>query len=546
MSKPLQVGDFVRHEPCSECGSSDGKAVYSNGTAFCFACGKYFAENGATPVRLQQSKAGSVLVPASTFMDLKKRGLSEEICRKFRYHIGKVGGKLCQIADYHTGGRVTAQHLRFADKTFSWRGDAKNLELFGQHLWAEGGKKLIITEGEIDCLSIAMCYNWPVVSLPNGAQSCEKYIKANMLFISSFSEIVLAFDNDDPGNEAVEKAMELLPVGKVKRMTFLEYKDANELFLAKGKPALVSRIYEAKQIRPDGIINGNELWEELIKPNVPGFDIPYPKMCSMLDGLKKKKLILFTAGSGIGKSTLVNEIGYYLGQEHGCKIGVMALEESVKEAAERYLSIKLNTRLSRSKTKVSQQQLREAYETTVGSGRYVFYNHWGSQNIDNLLGKIRYMALADGIDFLILDHISIVVSGLDDTGVDGGERKMIDKLMTKLRSLIEETGIGVLAIVHLKRPPGQRKSFNEGGTVSLTDLRGSGSLEQLSDVVVAMERDQQSEDENQKNESQIRVLKNRGVGLTGLADRLIYDQDTGRLCVAGEEPFMKTGDNSDF
>jgi twinkle protein len=456
-------------------------------------------------------------------------------------------GQPCQVADYLSKGKVVAQHVRFPDKTFTWRGKASmgSLELFGQSLWAEGGKRLVITEGEIDCMSIAMVYSWPVVSLPSGTGSVEKALKANMLFIASFNEIILAFDDDEPGNEAVEKAMLLLPVGKVKRMTYGGYKDANELFRAKGKSELVSRIYEAKQIRPDGIVNGKDLWEEIIKPTNKGYALPYPKLSAMLNGISKKKLYLFTAGSGIGKSTLVNEIAYWLGQEHGCKIGIMALEESTKEAAERYLSIRLNTRLSINKDKVSLDKLKEAYEATVGNGRYVFYNHWGSQNIDTLLSKIRFMAVAEGIDFLVLDHISIVVSGLDDN-TEGGERKLIDKLMTKLRSLIEETHIGVLAIAHLKRPPGSRKSFNEGGTVSLTDLRGSGALEQLSDAVIAMERDQQIEDEASKNESRLRTLKNRGVGLTGIADTLVYNEHTGRLHLKGEEPYMRVEDNDDF
>ena len=547
--KNSKGGDFVRHEPCEKCGSSDGKAVYSNGTAFCFACETYFRGEGedSKPVKTPHATLNKFLIPATNFMALSKRGISEDVCRKFRYHIGKVKGKPCHVADYLQKGKPVAQHIRFADKSFAWRGKAKtdSLELFGQSLWAEGGKRLVITEGEIDCMSIAMVYNWPVVSLPSGSQSVEKALKANMLFVASFHEIILAFDDDDPGNEAVEKAITLLPVGKVKRMTYGGYKDANDLFLAKGKAALVSRIYEAKQVRPDGIISGKDLWEEIIKPNNPGYELPYPKLSSMLDGLSKKKLYLFTAGSGIGKSTLVNELAYYLGQEHGCKIGVMALEESVKEAAERYLSIKLNTRLSRGRDHVGMDKLKKAYEATVGSGRYVFYNHWGSQSIDTLLSKVRFMAVAEGVDFLVLDHISIVVSGLDDSS-DGGERKLIDKLMTKLRSLIEETGLGVLAIVHLKRPPGSRKSFNEGGTVSLTDLRGSGSLEQLSDAVIAMERDQQSDEEVQKNESRLRVLKNRGVGLTGPADSLVYNDQTGRLHIKGEEPFMKVGDNDDF
>jgi twinkle protein len=97
------------------------------------------------------------------------------------------------------------------------------------------------------------------------------------------------------------------------------------------------------------------------------------------------------------------------------------------------------------------------------------------------------MATVCKVDFIVLDHISIVTSGIESSSE--GERKDIDILMTRLRSLIEETGIGIVAIVHLKRVNG--KNFNEGAQVSLSDLRGSGSLEQLSDNVIALERNQQ-------------------------------------------------------
>ena len=83
----------------------------------------------------------------------------------------------------------------------------------------------------------------------------------------------------------------------------------------------------------------------------------------------------------------------------------------------------------------------------------------------------------------------------------------------------------MLAVVHLKRPD-KGKSYNEGRPVSLTDLRGSGSLEQVSDVVVSLERDQQGDE---PDEATIRVLKNRPLGITGLAGTVRYDRETGRL-----------------
>jgi len=243
----------------------------------------------------------------------------------------------------------------------------------------------------------------------------------------------------------------------------------------------------------------------------------------MTAGIRKGELWLFTAGSGVGKSTMVNEIGYHLFRTHDQTIGVIALEESVKRAAERYVSMELNKPVHLTREGVSEEDLQGAFNQVLGSGKFWFYDHFGSSEVDNILAKIRYMIVGLGVDFLILDHISIIVSGLEET--EESERKTIDRLMTNLRKLVQETGAGILAVVHLKRPD-KGKGYNEGRSVSLVDLRGSAALEQLSDVVIALERDQQGD---APNVSQVRVLKNRPVGLTGLADILLYNPKYGRL-----------------
>lgn len=150
-----------------------------------------------------------------------------------------------------------------------------------------------------------------------------------------------------------------------------------------------------------------------------------------------------------------------------------------------------------------------------------FYDHFGSLESERLLSKIRYMRQVLKVNFVILDHISIVISGQQSSSE--GERRDIDVLLTKLRSLIQETGLGVIAIVHLRQPDG--KPHEEGGRVTLRDLRGSGSLKQLSDVVWALERDQQSDKPNQ---SLIRILKDRNDGQLGPADTVEYNVQ-GRL-----------------
>ena len=179
---------------------------------------------------------------------------------------------------------------------------------------------------------------------------------------------------------------------------------------------------------------------------------------------------------------------------------------------------------------VSKEELRSAFDATLGTGRVFMYDHWGSTESDNLLNKIRYLARGCGCKYVILDHISIVVSGMDG----GDERRTIDTLMTNLRSLAEELNIGLVVVSHLRRPSGD-KGHEEGVTTSLSQLRGSAAIGQLSDIVIGLERNQQ--DPENSDVTTLRVLKNRWSGVTGVAGTLVYDRDTGRMTEEEPNPF---------
>jgi twinkle protein len=90
-----------------------------------------------------------------------------------------------------------------------------------------------------------------------------------------------------------------------------------------------------------------------------------------------------------------------------------------------------------------------------------------------------------------------------------------------------ELDIHLCAVAHSRRQ--STKPLEEGGTTSLSDLRGTAGLGQLSNIVMGLERDGQAEDERTRNTTLVRVLKNRFSGITGPTSRLYYDQFTGRL-----------------
>jgi twinkle protein len=159
------------------------------------------------------------------------------------------------------------------------------------------------------------------------------------------------------------------------------------------------------------------------------------------------------------------------------------------------------------------------------ASKVFFYDHWGSLDGENLFQRIRYLVHACGVQWIVLDHLSIMVSGDEE----GDERRKIDNLMTKLRSLVEELPVGMILVSHLKRPDG--RPLEEGGQTHLGLLRGSASIGQLSDIVIGQERDQQ--DEERGNITLLRILKNRFCGDTGVAGELEYNRETGRLLPLG-------------
>jgi twinkle protein len=219
-------------------------------------------------------------------------------------------------------------------------------------------------------------------------------------------------------------------------------------------------------------------------------------------------------------------------------IGILALEESIKHTAWNIMSVEASSRLYIKEVRegYDSKQLKEWQDATLGSGRIFAFDHFGSINNEEILARIRYMAQALDTKWIFLDHLSILVSGQEDTD----ERKSIDILMTKLRSLVEQTGICLLLVSHLRRPSGDR-GHEDGKEISLSHLRGSASIGHLSDSVIALERNQQNDDPILSNTTTIRILKNRYTGETGVSTYLFYNRSTGRMTEINN-PF-DVGDN---
>lgn len=473
-------------------------------------------------------KKGKSLIPFDRYEDLVKRSITQETCERFGYFVSESEeGQKIHVAPYRdASGRVVGQKIRSrkdGKKHFYTTGDFSDVVLFGQHLWKNGGgKRIVVTEGEIDALSVSQIMpTWPVVSLPNGAQSARKAISKSIEFLETYDQVVLLFDMDEPGQKAARDCVDLLSPGKCAIAT-LPLKDANEMLKEGRVKELNSAIWEAQVARPDGVINCSELWEEVSKPIVMGNPYPWEGINKMTFGMRGREIITLTAGSGIGKSAVCAEVAYDLAIQQKEPIGYVALEEGKARTGLRFMAIHVNKPIHLPGFEITVDERRSAFDQTLGLGRIWTYDHFGSTESDNLLSKLRYLVKACGVKWLVLDHLSIVVSSQEEDD----ERKAIDRTMTRLRMFTEETGVGLILVSHLKRPEG--RGHEEGAATSLAQLRGSAAIAQLSDIVIGLERNQQDEEKN-RNVLTVRVLKNRYAGITGVACQLRYDPDTGRL-----------------
>jgi len=515
--------EFLYHSPCENCGSSDANAVYSDGHAHCFSCQKTTQGQSTT---METNTQKEIKFIKGEILPLNKRHITLDTAKKYNYEVGAYFGRPCHIANYYNDSKeLVAQKLRYPSKEFQWLGNPKEAGLFGQETCKGKGKYITVTEGEIDALTMSQIQDnnrWDVVSIKTGAAGAKKDIQKSLDFLEGYENVIFMFDQDEHGQKAALECSKILTPNKAK-IASLPLKDANEMLLADKAEQLKQCMWNAKPYRPDGIVLGSEIFDEIMKEDVM-VTAQYPFKCLNIKthGLRKGELTTITAGTGVGKSSFCRHVALDL-LKQGFGVGYIALEESIKRSALGIMGVHLKKPLHLTREGINEKQLQETFKSTIGNGNFYLFNHFGCTVADNLLSKIRYLAKSCEVDFVVLDHLHMALSALGDEHTND-ERKLIDYFVSKLRTLVEETGIGVILVSHLRRSEGD-KGFEDGKEVTMNSLRGSASIGQLSDLIISISRDIKSD----KKLAKLTILKNRYSGETGNACSLLYDLETGCL-----------------
>lgn len=526
---------FVSHLPCTNCGSHDANSLFSDGHTYCFSCGNHRQGDGSTSVAAPTVKVDSRLI-VGTVIAHEKRGLTQETCATFNYQYGELRGRPCHIAPYYDkDGVMVAQKLRFQDKSFMVLGDLKTALPFGAQAWPKTGRMLVVTEGEVDALSMSQVQGnrWPVVSIACGAgPQVKKYIAKHREYFLGFEKVIVMFDMDQPGRDASRLAAEV--IGPRARIAELTMKDANEMLLGQQVGGLISAMWQAKEYRPEGIVDMMTLKEQVKERPTQGLTWPFESLTKLTYGIRTGEIYSFGAGTGIGKTDLFTQTVEHLVTHHHVPVGVFALEQAPRETAARIAGKFARKTFHIPESGWSSSDLDAAWDSLMQSGKVFLYDSFGNNDWDIIKEKIEYLAHAENVRHFFLDHLTALAAWQDD------ERKELESIMSEMGALVKKLDCALFLISHLATPDG--KPHEEGGRVTIRHFKGSRAIGFWSHYMFGLERDQQADAENVRKTTTFRVLKDRYTGrATGEIFYLRYDQETGMLYET-VAPELQTGE----
>lgn len=523
--------EFLGHQSCPSCESSDALGVYSDGHGFCFSCQTHFKEVDnveATANVISYNRPAEMYGQAMAITDrrisldtVKKYGVTVETAQnsrdavKHHYPYFDKGGKF-----------IGTKARRLSDKSFSTSGNMKDNTLFGQQLFKNEGRFVTVVEGELDALAAfeMLGSKFPVVSVSKGAAGASKDFKNNLEWLEGFENVVICFDNDAAGREAAEKCAQILSPNKARIVSLTAFKDASDYLTNNKVRDFTSEWWEAKTYRMTGIITLEDAWEDFIKRGTEEI-IPFPESFGMLNhmlngGVAAGEITVLGALTSIGKTTMVNELVHHFWKNTDKRIGCAFLEASRGEAVENLVTINSGHNIALEDRKnIDYDKL---HSDIITDGRIMLLDHRGAVDTDELFVKLRAMVKGSGCDILVIDPLQVAVTA--------NNNETIDDFMDRLLKLANETNASIIVVSHMRKP-----SMTNPHNVNEYDLKGSGAINQIAFNTILLSRDKMAEDDYARNSTMIQVVKCRRTGMTGMAGWLYYNSQTGRL-ERGEAP----------
>jgi twinkle protein len=537
------IGDTA----CPQCTAAGGDRtgnhlmLFEDGGAYCNRCGYTETNKEQEPSKLSNKDYTKEIQDIQKLRTLSYRNIDQDILaaagvrmetsESNRDEITKVFYPVYEVGRLEPIG----YKVRGIPKNFYTVGSLRGIpkQLFGQQQVGEGGRLLIICEGEDDTLMARQilkdsdkAYN--VVGLSFGAAHAGAVVRDNINWIETFDQIILSFDQDKPGFDAAEEAAKLITPGKVKVARFVK-KDVIDMFEANLASDWLKAIWRAKTYSPRGIVNPKDVKERYMsKP--PRETIPFsPEFQGLQDetrGLGRGELMVVTGGTGGGKSQFVDSNAVFWANS-GYRAGLLKLEHAIDTSIEGLLSVHMgvNLKVPELNSNVSDEEKSKAYDGLFENNNLWLIDHAYEDSDDSgIIDQVRTLMVTLQCDVVVIDHLHAIL--YEESG--DSENSRIDSILRTLLKMGKQHNCGVVVVAHPRKTTAGGKSAEQGAFISMDDLKGSSGLKQQPDIIVSLVRDSSAQSLDAKRTADVHLLKARYIGETGLTGRAKFDPFTSK------------------
>lgn len=419
-------------------------------------------------------------------------------------------------------GEVVGFKVRLLDPKRMWAiGNTRDAVPFG---WEQAkkahGKKLFITEGEFDAVALfqilkeknkATAYadnNPPVISIPAGVSSVNKCLgKYRSEIEKYFKEIVLVFDQDKPGQEAVQEALKIFPHATV--VQSLPAKDLNDcLIQGRAKAAHGALVFKAVAPKNTRIVNGKSLHEQAKQPPKWGKPWPFPGISQSTRGINTGQTWYLGAGAKMGKSEMVDQLASHFIKEFGWKVFLVKPEQSNEETYKRVLGKVAHRNFVDPSVEFDEPAFDKAGEVVGDSIEMLdLYQHVGWETLEK---DIR-SAAASGCKAIFIDPITNLTNGMDAASAN----TKLQEIAQGLSALALDLDVLIVIFCHLRNPESGPDHSN-GGKVLASQFAGSRAMARSCHLMIGLEGNKDPDlSEEERNIRYLVLLENRITGETG-------------------------------
>lgn len=431
---------------------------------------------------------------------------------------------------YNIESELVAYKCRRLPKSFSIIGQTKvSYQLFGQNIFPNNGKKILICCGEIDALSAyeILKSKFPKMEIAIVSPTCGENmrdIKNNYDYISSFDQIYVAHDNDEAGYKFKKQIYNLFEMNVF--FLSLSEKDISDMLVTGKEREFISAFFKASPHKPTSIMTIDDIPDESLEPSKWGLSYPFESLTKATYGLRTEEIIGIGAGPGAGKTSFIHQIQRHLIYEHGEPIGIFDIEETVEKSLKKLVGSIMNKPIHLPDCEYNIEEAREVKRYL--KDKAFFYNADSYSEWEDIVEAVRYMRMC-GVRYFFIDPLSALTDHLSASETN----QYLNTAMNDMRRLKNKLGVTFFHVNHLNNPH-SGKDHGAGGKVYGSQFSGSRAQWKFSTALWGLERNQLAEDEEERNQVRVSVIKDRFAGRTdsfllqynkhkGVLEEVIYE-----------------------